>query len=161
MKQVRPPRHALDLKAQREMAARLNALLKIKVFDDAGEEAGEVSYADGNTFLKLSSSSRWQKPNKELDPSKFVRNGTWVYVSPLNPIVVTGLFDYDVADNVKAYPGIWEAAQDIPAEVAGSYNVPNTDYPSVTPSGSPLSGDLDQDEELTVYWILICPTCGL
>ena len=158
MKHVRSPKHFADLPALKAMAARLNALLKIKIFNEDGEESGSVLYSDGNTFLKLAGSSRWQKPKKELDPSVAVRKGTWVYISPLNPLVTDGMDDIESGENVKSYPGIWEAAQDVPKTVGGSYNVPTTDYPSTTPSGTPLEGDLDDD---TVYWILICPTCNL
>ena len=100
---------------------------------------------------------KWQEP-KELDPDFAVDAGTLVYISPNNDLVLTGLTDEVTSTTVQAYPGIWLAAKDIPPVVAGVYNVPTTDYPSTTPSGSPLRGDLDDDD---VYWILICPTCNL
>jgi hypothetical protein len=102
---------------------------------------------------------RWQSP-KELDPTVAVKKGIWVYISPNNDIVITGLNDLVAGTNKKAYPGIWEAAKDVPATDGTSYNVPQIDYPGATgtPSGTPLKGDLDGDD---VYWILICPTCSL
>jgi len=105
--------------------------------------------------------ARWQEPYKELDPDVPVDKGTWVYISPENPLVTTGMTDPIAGSATKAYPGIWEAAQDVPASTGvDTYNVPQTDYPGATgtPSGSPLKGDLDGE---SVYWILICPTCGL
>lgn len=103
---------------------------------------------------------RWQKPYKELDPTVAVTEGTWVYISPSNDLVLTGYTDPTGGAGTKAYPGIWEAAQDVPPTDGTNYNVPQTDYPGATgtPSGSPLQGDLDGTG---VYWILICPTCGL
>lgn len=106
---------------------------------------------------------RWQEPYKELDPDLAVSKGTWVYISPNNPIVTTGMTDPIAGSDTKAYPGIWEAAQDVPASTGvDDYNVPQTDYPGATgtPTGTTpnVKGDLDGDN---VYWILICPTCGL
>ena len=106
---------------------------------------------------------KWQKPYKELDTDRSVTKGTWVYISPNNPIVLTGMTDPIAGAGTKAYPGIWEAAQDVPASTGvDDYNVPQTDYPGATgtPTGTTpnYKGDLDGS---AVYWILICPTCGL
>ena len=106
---------------------------------------------------------KWQQPYKELDTDLAVDKGTWVYISPDNPIVTTGMTDPIAGAGTKAYPGIWEAAQDVPASSGvDDYNVPQTDYPGATgtPTGTTpyYKGDLDGED---VYWILICPTCGL
>ena len=104
----------------------------------------------------------WQQPNKELDPNVAVSKDTFVYLSPLNPLVTDGLVDLTTDELVKAIPGIWQAAQDVPAQDEDDkYNVPQIPYPGAgaAPSGIPLKGDLDGAE---VYWILwsqapICP----
>lgn len=98
--------------------------------------------------------ARWQNPKKELDPTVAVSKGTWVYISPGNSLVTTGLTDLVSGVNVKALSGIWEAAQDVPAKVSSNYNVPQLPYPGATgtPSGSPLAGDLDGAD---VFWIAI------
>lgn len=164
MKHVNPPKHFADIGAIRRMARKINALLKIKIFNEYGEECGEASFADDNTFLIISGlGSRWQKPYKELDPDRAVAKGTWVYISPSNPIVTAGMTDPIAGAGTKAYPGIWEAAKDVPASTGvDDYNVPQTDYPGATgtPTGTTpnYKGDLDGAD---VYWILICPTCGL
>ena len=105
-------------------------------------------------------SQKWQTPWKELDVTIGVLAGTWVYISPQSSIVTVGYTDIVAAENKKAFPGIWEAAQDVPPTDDEYYHVPQIDYPGATgtPSGSPLRGDLDGDD---VYWILICPTCEL
>ena len=125
----------------------------------------KVEWVGGNYEISVvpkggSSASRWQKPYKELDPSVSVSRGTWVYISPSNPIVLTGLTDLVSAATVRAYPGIWEAAKNVPAKSGSSYNVPQVDFPggTGTPSGTPLRGDADGDN---VFWILITPTCEL
>lgn len=102
----------------------------------------------------------WQEPYKELDPSVFVEEGTLVYISPNNDLVTTGLTDPTGGAGTKSYPGIWLAVQNVPASDGTNYNVPQTDYPGATgtPSGTPLKGDLDG---AGVFWVLICPTCGL
>jgi hypothetical protein len=67
----------------------------------------------------------WQDP-KELDPTVAVKAGTFVYISAGNALVTTGLTDLVTNTVLKTCPGIWQAVQDVPAEVAGSgkYNVP-------------------------------------
>lgn len=103
---------------------------------------------------------KWQEPNKELDPSIDVEPNTLVYISPDSNLVTTGYTDPTGGAATKAYPGIWLSAQYVPPTDGTNYNVPQTDYPGATgtPTGSPLKGDLDGED---VYWILICPTCGL
>lgn len=98
---------------------------------------------------------RWQTP-KELDPDVAVPQGTWVYISPNNPLATTGLLDPPPSGGTitMAIPGIWEAIQDVPATDGFSYNVPKYPYPEGTPTGTPLEGDLDNSD---VYWILIAP----
>lgn len=160
MKSVGEPKHLFDFQHQRKVARSLDALLNGFIVNENGYPIGEVRYADGNTVFQINVNvDRWQKPKKELDPAVAVRKGTWVYVSPNNALVTDGMEDLQSAATVNAYPGIWEAAQDVPATEDGvTYNVPTTDYPSTTPSGSPLSGDLDEE---SVFWILICPTCNV
>lgn len=161
MKHVPEPKSIFDLKALKAAAKKINALLKIKIVGIDGSEAGQVFYADGNTVFQISTETRWQKPYKELDTDRAVKRGTWVYISPNHSIVTSGMTDPIAGSGTKSFPGIWEAAKDVPASTGvDDYNVPQTDYPGATgtPSGSPLKGDLDGDD---VYWILICPTCGL
>ena len=107
---------------------------------------------------------RWQTPNKELDPTVSVSKDVWVFISPNNPLVTTGLTDLVTNANVKALPGIWQAAQSVPAKNGdGKYNVPQIPYPPGAPlatiTGTPLSGDLDQKQSgvPTVFWIYIAP----
>ena len=164
MKFVGQPKHPFDYAHQKKVAQKLDALLNATVIDTYGSTIGQVKYADGNTAFQVAiSSDRWQKPYKELDPDRFVNKGTWVYISPENPIVTTGMTDPIAGAGTKAYSGIWEAAQDVPASTGvDDYNVPQTDYPGATgtPTGTTpnYKGDLDGAD---VYWILICPTCGL
>lgn len=102
---------------------------------------------------------KWQEP-KEIDPNRDVSKGTWVYISPGNDIVITGMTDPLAGSDTKAIPGIWEARQDVPAWDV-DYNVPQFPYPSATgdPAGTTpnIKGDLDSDD---VFWILICPVCA-
>lgn len=95
----------------------------------------------------------WQQPYKELDPTLVVPNGTFVYISPSNTIVTTGLTDAVSMATVKSVAGIWEAAQDVPAKTS-TYNVPQLPYPDATgtPTGSAgnVKGDLDG---ANVFWI--------
>jgi hypothetical protein len=113
---------------------------------------------------------KWQIPF-ELDPTVAVPgpdgNGTMtaVYISALNPLVVTGMTDLVTNANVKSCQGIWLANQAVPATAASKYNVPVFPYPAgaavlgggtflmgtTAPSGTPLIGDLD----------LIDPATGL
>ena len=103
----------------------------------------------GSTFVL------WQEPNKEIDPTLSVSKGVWVYISPSNDMVLTGLTDLATNANQKACEGMWEAAQDVPAKDGeGKYNVPTFPYPSATgtPTGSPgsVKGDLDSTD---IFWI--------
>lgn len=105
---------------------------------------------------------RWQEPKKELDPTVAVAKDTWVYISPNNDLVLTGLTDLVSGINQKACEGTWIAAKAVPAKNGGGqYNVPTFPYPGATgtPSGSPLAGDLDGAD---VFWIyrgqLACAT---
>jgi hypothetical protein len=95
----------------------------------------------------------WQTPNKELDPKLNVPRGTFVYVSQNNPICLTGLVDLVSGQLVQAQSGIWQANQNVPAQVtvAGvvKYNVPVVVTPAPV-DGTPLSGDLDSE---TLFWI--------
>lgn len=93
----------------------------------------------------------WQKPNRELDPTKPVTKDTFVYISPGNPIAATGLVDLVSNATTTSRPGIWQALKDIPAKTsAGKYHVPQTPYP--TNGGT---GDADATNN---YWILWSPT---
>jgi hypothetical protein len=97
-----------------------------------------------------------------------VSANTLVYISPLNPIVTTGIQDStpggpNAGSIVKAPSGLWCAIQDVPAQVTGppdTYYVPQLPYPNSpnAPSGTPLTGDLDNP---SVFWVLIsqAPVC--
>ena len=86
---------------------------------------------------------------------------TVVFLSPLNPLVTTGLYDLVSGNLTKAQSGLWMAMKDVPAQVvnpsgkpAGTYyNVPQP-LPSAAVSGSPLAGDADAT---TVFWMKIPP----
>ena len=102
---------------------------------------------------------QWQTPKKELDPTQQVAKNTFVYISPLNTIVTTGLTDLTLLTTVKATPGIWQAIQDVPAATVDGYNVPQyLPAGAVAPSGDPLSGDLDGD---TIFWVLWSSPAGV
>lgn len=101
----------------------------------------------------------WQTPKKELDPTAAVQKFTFVYISPKNPLVTTGLVDLVLGVSIVARPGIWQAVQAVPAQNSTTlkYNVPQIPLPGSggVPSGSPLSGDADGPD---VFWILWSPT---
>ena len=105
--------------------------------------------------LQFGGGIQWQEPYRELNFMVDVPKGTWVYVSPNNELVTDGIVDLVSLAADYAVPGIWEAAQDVPASTDGlTYNVPQLPYPGATgtPSGDPLQGDLDG---ANVFWILI------
>lgn len=110
--------------------------------------------------VRLSTSAsgmNWQTP-KELDPTVAVASGVYVYISPQNPLVTTGLVDLVSQEPTTARPGIWQAVQAVPAQtIDGQYNVPQIPLPEAgdAPSGTPLSGDADGTD---VYWMPWCPT---
>jgi hypothetical protein len=95
----------------------------------------------------------WQTPYRELDPTVYVAAGTWVYISPENTLVTSGRVDLVSGITIKAVPGIWEAAQDVPAAVTAGYNVPQP-LAQAVPSGTPLMGDMDVT---TLFWRPISP----
>ena len=101
------------------------------------------------TWAIVSGGFPWQSP-KELDPTKIVSTNTFVYISPNNPLVGTGLVDLVSGNMTLAQAGIWQARVDVPAQVTVGgvvkYNVPQLPYLGV--SGT---GDLDN---ASVYWIL-------
>ena len=99
----------------------------------------------------------WQSP-KELDPTVSVSSGTFVYVSPLNTLVTTGLIDLILGVTTTCRPGIWQAVQSVPPKTSlGKYNMPQVPLPGSggVPTGSPLKGDADGPN---VFWILWAPT---
>ena len=104
----------------------------------------------------------WQTP-KELDPTVAVPKDKFVELSPLNPLVTSGLIDISLGVLVKALPGTWQALQDVPAKDGdGNYNVPQLPYPGAgaVPSGTPLKGDLDGTDgsgKPLVFWKLWTP----
>lgn len=163
MKFANEPKNLFDIEAVRVAVRKLNALLNSKVLGSDGGELGQFFYADGNTVLQLAfNPDRWQKPFKEIDTDRAVQKGTWVYISPGNPIVVDGMTDPIGGSGTKAIPGIWEARKDVPASTGvDDYNVPQFPYPGATgdPTGTTPNyrGDLDGDD---VFWILICPVCA-
>lgn len=124
--------------------------------------------ADGKYFtppqIIPSTGFPWQTPYKELDSSIAVSQDTFVYISNVNPLVTTGLVDLATGQLMKASPGIWQAAQDVPAATVSGYNMPQVPYPPSAPVGSvgsagSMKGDLDQVQsgQPTVFWILWAP----
>lgn len=101
----------------------------------------------------------WMYPtHKEGDPTQTYSADTFMFLSANNPLVTTGLIDAVSGLNVKALPGFWQAAKNVPAQVvvAGvtKWNVPVFPYPGATgtPSGSPLKGDLDGGGLFWIYF---------
>jgi len=97
----------------------------------------------------------WQTPYKELDPTVVVLTGTAVYISPNNPLVLTGLVDLVSNALTLSRPGTWLSVQNIPVKNGSNkYNVPAVPYPSMGGSvtGSPLTGDADS---ANLYWMLL------
>ena len=99
----------------------------------------------------------WMYPaHKELDPTLAYSAGFVAYLSPQNPLAVTGLKDLASNTLTVAQAGMWLALQDVPAQVvnpgghpAGTYyNVPQIAAQGAT-SGTPLKGDLDAS---TLFW---------
>jgi len=54
---VGKPRHAVDLRFQKKVGRRLDALLNAQIQDERGNVIGSVHYADGNTIYKFKSST--------------------------------------------------------------------------------------------------------
>jgi hypothetical protein len=104
----------------------------------------------------------WQTPNRELDPTVSVASGTFVYISPGNPLVTVGLTDLVSTTLLQAMPGIWQAVQDVPAEAAVdgvmSYNMPQV-VPTGSVTGTPLKGDADNSGLFWIPWASIM-NCG-
>jgi len=147
-------------------------------FPIRGVKGAKVAYVDGYYEVSADPSKggsggsgwKWQSPKKELDQTVAVAgpNGdtyTAVYLSPGNPLCTDGMLDLISGELVIAPPGIWMAAQAVPAQVTNPaglpagvyYNVPQLPYPGTTspptaPSGTPLAGDLDGSD---VFWIQI------
>jgi hypothetical protein len=123
-----------------------------------GAGNNDVGGSGGSTWVQIGGGGMdWQSP-KELDPTVAVAAGTFVYVSPKNPLVTTGLVDLVLGTLTTARPGIWQAVQAVSAKTtAGKYNVPQVPLPGAgsAPSGSPLKGDADGTN---VFWIPWCPT---
>lgn len=99
---------------------------------------------------------KWQKPYKEIDTSKLVPAGTFVYITAANNIVTSGLTDLVAGSNKKSLEGFWQAAVNVPAASGGSYNVPQFPYPgvagTVTGSAGSVKGDLDTSGIFWIYW---------
>ena len=165
MKFVGQPKHALDLGFLKRVGKKLDALLNSIICNPQGQPIGKILPADGNMVFQIDAGAwKWQTPYKELDSSKAVAKDTFVFVSEANPLAVDGLIDLDSGALVKARPGIWQAAQDVPAQVTVDavvkYHVPTLPYPPAGPVGSvgsagSMQGDLDQtvSSAPSVYWI--------
>jgi hypothetical protein len=108
-----------------------------------------------SVWAQISSGLNWQKPHKELDPTVAVAAGTFVYISPANPLVTTGLTDLVLNTPMTAMPGIWMALKNVPAQttVSGTveYNMPQPLTAGAT-SGSPLQGDADNAAAFWIPW---------
>lgn len=111
---------------------------------------------------------QWQKPNRELDPTVAIPwngAGTWVYVSPYNPLVLTGMLDLVSGDNTACLAGWYQTLQAVPAQVvnpsgkpAGTYyNVPKPAAKGAV-TGTPLKGDLDKGTGNEPFFLLVQET---
>lgn len=98
------------------------------------------------------SSDSW--PPSEIDPSVVTPKGAYKYVSPQSDLAVTGMTQLTAGDNLgltaTAPAGRWRAVKDVPAAVAGSYNVPQIPPQLGAPTGTPLKGDAEGDD---VFWL--------
>jgi hypothetical protein len=101
----------------------------------------------------------WMYPTHvEGDPSQSYSKGMTMYLSALNPLVVTGLVDRVSGATLTACQGIWLAMDNVaPVGGDGKWDMPQFPYPNaaatlggaavepgtVAPSGTPLKGDWD------------------
>ena len=101
----------------------------------------------------------WMYPDHvEGDSTQIYSKGKLMYLSALNPLVVTGLVDRVSGATVTACQGIWLAMDDVsPVGGDGKWDMPQFPYPNaaatmggaavapgtVAPSGTPLKGDWD------------------
>ena len=103
----------------------------------------------------------WMYPDhKELDTAYGYDAGKFVYISPLNTLVTTGLTDIVSNTLVQSCEGLWQANRDIPPISGGKFNVPVFPYPTgmgvSAPTGAPLKGDLDALDasgQPAIYWL--------
>jgi hypothetical protein len=130
-----------------------SAVLNMKVRQGArdavhiSERSIDIEYAGGG-----SGTFKWQKPNRELDPTKAVQKDVFIEISPDNPIVTTGIKDLVSGTVIKAVPGIYQAAKDVPAAVTltvVNYNVPQPAAVTGYSPGPPVTGVLDGN----IFWI--------
>ena len=101
----------------------------------------------------IGSSDPW--PPVELDPTKAHSTGDYVYISPANTLVTSGMIDLDSDIQTFTDPGIWRAVKAVPAMSESMYHVPQLPLPGANgtvPGGSPMKGDADGAD---VYWLMI------
>ena len=86
---------------------------------------------------------RWQSP-KEHSSTIAVSKDTFVFISPGNILVTTGLIDIDSTVLTYSPPGIWQALIDVPAATGSGYHCPKL----MPTTGSNLA------DSPTLYWAL-------
>jgi hypothetical protein len=108
----------------------------------------------------------WMYPtHREYDPTLPYSAGKFMTISPKNALVTAGMTDLVLGTVIKSPPGIWQAAQNVPAQTTDSppkVNVPQMPLPGAAgavPTGTPLKGDYDG---ANVFWIPWAgyPSCG-
>ena len=94
----------------------------------------------GTVFWQpIGSSDPW--PPVELDPTKAHSTGDYVYISPANTLVTSGMIDLDSDIQTFTDPGIWRAVKAVPAMSESMYHVPQLPLPGANgtvPGGSPM-----------------------
>jgi hypothetical protein len=151
---VRAPRSVLDFEWMKMVYQAINALLNGKMVN------GTVYYTDSNTVweakgggMHWAASSRIYSKDRSYSGDKSV--GDWVWVSPTDTVVITGVTDPDTNLTVKSYPGAYLALQNVSP-------VPDPDHPDdptktkyhIPQPNLPVPNNLDDPKN---YWLLISP----
>jgi len=146
---LRSPRDSDDGKRQWKRTNRSNQQLDsiAKTVNNLTREVKRRRILGGAS--PATSDFKWQTPYKELDMTKAVKKGTFVFVSTGNELVTAGVGD------VYAVPGIWQARVDVPAYDAELefYDVPTLEA-EMTPTGGAgaLQGSLDAGNLYWIFW---------